>query len=45
MRIQPSGEALGACVEDIDLADPVADDDFRLILRALGEHGVLRFPH
>jgi taurine dioxygenase len=44
MRIEPNSGALGACVEDIDLDRPVADDDFRRVLRALGEHGVLRFP-
>jgi taurine dioxygenase len=45
MRLQPTGKALGATIEQIDLAQPVADADFKQILRALGEHGVLRFPH
>ena len=44
MRIQASGETLGARIEDIDLSQPVPDDDFRRILRALGEYGVLCFP-
>jgi len=44
MRINPSGRALGARTEGIDLAQPVADGDFKAILRALGEHGVLCFP-
>jgi taurine dioxygenase len=44
MRIQTSGETLGARIEDIDLSQPVPDDDFRRILRALGEYGVLCFP-
>jgi taurine dioxygenase len=44
MKIIPSGETLGASIEDIDLARPVANGDFRQILRALGEHGVLCFP-
>ncbi len=44
MKIQPSGKGLGARIEDIDLARPLADDDFRQTLRALGEHGVLCFP-
>jgi taurine dioxygenase len=44
MRIQASGQTLGARIEDIDLSQPVPDDDFRRILRALGENGVLCFP-
>ncbi len=44
MKIIPSGKALGATIEDIDLARPVANSDFKQILRALGEHGVLCFP-
>jgi taurine dioxygenase len=35
---------LGARIEDVDLARPISDDDFRRILRALGAHGVLCFP-
>ena len=34
----------GARVEDVDLAVPLADDDVRQILAALGERGVLCFP-
>ncbi|MEA2776291.1 MAG: taurine dioxygenase [Acetobacteraceae bacterium] len=45
MDIIPSGQTLGARITDIDLARPVASGDFRLILRALGEHGVLCFPN
>jgi taurine dioxygenase len=44
MKIRSSGKALGATVEGIDLARPVSDSDFKQILRALGEHGVLCFP-
>jgi taurine dioxygenase len=44
MRIRASGKCLGACIEGIDLAQPLAPADFRQILRALGEHGVLCFP-
>ena len=45
MDIIPSGQTLGARVEDIDLADPLTDADFRTLLRALGRHGVLCFPN
>ncbi|HZT48896.1 MAG TPA: TauD/TfdA family dioxygenase [Hyphomicrobiaceae bacterium] len=44
MRIEPSGAILGARVTDIDLGQAVSGEDFRRILRALGEHGVLCFP-
>ena len=44
MKITPSGKALGASIEGIDLARPVSDGDFKQLLRALGEHGVLCFP-
>ena len=44
MKITPTGRALGARVEGIDLSHPLSNGDFRQILRALGEHGVLCFP-
>lgn len=44
MRIVPNDAPLGASIDEIDLARPLADGDFRTILRALGEHGVLCFP-
>ena len=44
MEIKPSGEALGASITGIDLAQPVSEADFKTILRALGEHGVISFP-
>src|SRR5262245_40632926 len=44
MNIHPSGKTLGARIEGVDLAQPVSDGDFKQILRALGERGVLCFP-
>jgi taurine dioxygenase len=44
MDVKPSGEALGASIVGIDLAQPVPEADFKVILRALGEHGVICFP-
>jgi taurine dioxygenase len=44
MNIHPSGKALGATIEGIDLAQPLSDGGFKQILRALGEHGVLCIP-
>ena len=44
MRITTSGQALGATIDGLDLARPLADDARSRIVRALGDHGVLRFP-
>jgi len=44
MDIALSGQTLGAHITGIDLAQPLSDADFRAVLRALGEHGVLCFP-
>ncbi|HVZ09299.1 TauD/TfdA dioxygenase family protein [Rhodopila sp.] len=45
MKIIPGGQTLGARIEGIDLANPVSREDFRAILRALGQYGVLCFPN
>ena len=42
--IEPTGQILGATVRGVDLAKPLGDEDFATIVRALGQHGVLRFP-
>jgi taurine dioxygenase len=44
MEISPSGRILGATINGVDLAQPLSDRDFKAILRALGEYGVLCFP-
>ncbi len=44
IRIQPTGKILGADVTRVDLRKPLAREDFAVLLRALGDHGVLRFP-
>ncbi len=44
MEITPSGRILGARIEGIDLGQPLSDGDFRTLLRALGQYGVLCFP-
>jgi len=31
-------------VRGVDLARPLGDEDFAAIVKALGRHGVLRFP-
>jgi len=43
-EIVASGKILGATVQGMDLSKPLSDADFAWVLRALGEHGVLRFP-
>ena len=44
MRIIPNNSGPGARVEDIDLRAALSAEDFRTILRALGNYGVLCFP-
>jgi taurine dioxygenase len=44
MQITPNKEGVGARVEGIDLSQSLSDEDFRTILRALGDRGVLCFP-
>lgn len=44
MQIVPSGKTLGATVTGVDLAQALGEREFALILQALAEHGVLRFP-
>jgi taurine dioxygenase len=39
-----SGQVLGATVRGIDLSQTLGAEDFAVVLRALGRHGVLRFP-
>ena len=45
MQITATGDVLGATVTDVDLNRPLSPDDFRDIVVAMGEHGVLRFPN
>lgn len=44
MHIEATGAPLGAIITGVDLAAPLSHADFGAILRALGAHGVLRFP-
>jgi taurine dioxygenase len=44
VNIVPTGEILGATIEGIDLNGELDHATFAAILRALGRHGVLRFP-
>ena len=44
MRITPNAAGVGARIEEIDLAAPLHAADFRTVLRALGQYGVLCFP-
>lgn len=44
MNITPTGEPLGARIFGVDLSKPITEGDFKTILRALGEHGVIVFP-
>ena len=44
LTIEPTGAVLGAVVRGIDLSHELPEPAFAHILRALGHHGVLRFP-
>ena len=44
IRVEPTGAILGATIHGADLSRPMREGDFGKILRALGQHGVLRFP-
>jgi len=44
MKIVPSGAALGASIEGIDLTRPFSAAEDKEVVAALGKYGVLRFP-
>jgi len=44
MRIVPSGKMLGARIEGLDLAKPLAEREVEEIVQAIGRYGVLCFP-
>jgi len=44
VKVTGSGQALGATIDGLDLAQPLSDEAFDLVLRALGDYGVIRFP-
>lgn len=43
VKVAGNGEILGATIEGLDLARPLADADLGTVLRALGQYGVVRF--
>ena len=44
VNVTGSGQILGATVEGLDLAQALSDGAFDLLVRSLGQYGVLRFP-
>lgn len=44
VKLTPSGQILGASVDGLDLSRPLDDAALALVTKALGDHGVLRFP-
>jgi taurine dioxygenase len=44
MMVIPSGKALGATVEGLDLSVPLDEAQVESLVQSLGERGVLRFP-
>ncbi|MCX4160009.1 MULTISPECIES: TauD/TfdA family dioxygenase [Paraburkholderia] len=45
MRITHSGQTLGARIDDLDLSQPLDDTTFATLQQALGQCGVLWYPH
>jgi taurine dioxygenase len=43
-KVASTGQSLGATIEGLDLAKPQSSEALDLILRALGQYGVVRFP-
>src|SRR5215210_253904 len=44
MKIIPSGEALGATIEGLELSHALSYEQLVAVIQALGRYGVLRFP-
>src|SRR6185295_5397628 len=44
MKVLPSGDSLGATLEGLELARPLAREELDQVLQALGRYGVVRFP-
>ena len=44
MVIEPSGKILGATITEIDLNQPISQNEFYDILKSLSRYGVLHFP-
>jgi taurine dioxygenase len=44
MQLIPSGQAMGAMIEALDLSRPLEEREVEEIVQALGQHGVVRFP-
>jgi taurine dioxygenase len=45
MKVISSGDSLGATLEGLDLAQPLAREALDAVLEALGKYGVVRFPN
>src|SRR6266581_8738298 len=44
MHVTPSGKILGATIEGLALSRPLQNNQLKILLDALGQYGVLRFP-
>jgi taurine dioxygenase len=44
IKIIPTGATLGARVEGIDLSQPLSEPTFQMLIQALGQYGVLKYP-
>src|SRR5258706_3994227 len=44
MKVVPSGKALGATIEGVDLSRELSKEEVESLMKHLGAHSVLRFP-
>ncbi|NGM86040.1 TauD/TfdA family dioxygenase [Parapusillimonas sp. SGNA-6] len=44
MKIVPTDKTLGARILEMDLSQPLSEEDYKTIEQALGRHGVISFP-
>jgi taurine dioxygenase len=44
MKLTPTGQTLGATIEELDLSIPLSAEQLNWVMTALGQFGVIRFP-
>jgi alpha-ketoglutarate-dependent taurine dioxygenase len=44
MRLTPTGQTLGATIDELDLSQGLKEKELAFVMQALGEFGVIRFP-
>jgi taurine dioxygenase len=44
MKLTPTGQTLGATIDDLKLSEKLDEEEIEAVMQALGRYGVLRFP-